>query len=158
MLATWSYTPEMLLQNIAWKVCIPLNLHFTKYIQFGPKVWFTKMEYMPIEVVVLEKLDSPAVSELGVRSRKLSNVRRGQSWDGWPSLLPRAPPCFGKHFKPLVQVAFAVVSTHFSFKEGWHQAGGRLLKIIAESLSQHDEKHVLLALLSRIKVEERREE
>jgi hypothetical protein len=31
-----------------------------------------------------EKLDSPAVSALGVRSRKLSNALNGQSWDGWP--------------------------------------------------------------------------
>jgi hypothetical protein len=29
-----------------------------------------------------EELDSPAVSALGVRSRKLSNALNGQSWDG----------------------------------------------------------------------------
>jgi hypothetical protein len=31
-----------------------------------------------------EELDSPAVSALGVRSRKLSNALNGQSWDRWP--------------------------------------------------------------------------
>jgi hypothetical protein len=31
---------------------------------------------------------------------------------GDQKLLSRAPPCFGRHFKPLVQAAFAVVSTH----------------------------------------------
>jgi hypothetical protein len=31
-----------------------------------------------------EELDSPAVSALGVRSRKLSNAHNSQSWDGWP--------------------------------------------------------------------------
>jgi hypothetical protein len=31
-----------------------------------------------------EELDSPAVSALGVRLRKLSNAHNGQSWDGWP--------------------------------------------------------------------------
>jgi hypothetical protein len=29
-------------------------------------------------------------------------------------LSSRAPPCFGKHVKPLVQAVFAVVSTHQS--------------------------------------------
>jgi hypothetical protein len=33
-------------------------------------------------------------------------------------LLSRAPPCFGRHVKLLVPVAFAIVSTHSSFKEG----------------------------------------
>jgi hypothetical protein len=28
------------------------------------------------------------------------------------NLLSRAPPCFGRHVKPLVPAAFAVVSTH----------------------------------------------
>jgi hypothetical protein len=31
---------------------------------------------------ILEEIDSPAVSALGVRSRKLSNALNGQSWDG----------------------------------------------------------------------------
>jgi hypothetical protein len=33
---------------------------------------------------------------------------------GWvtENLLTRASPCFGRHVKPLVPVAFAVVSTH----------------------------------------------
>jgi hypothetical protein len=39
-----------------------------------------------------------------------------QRWSviGWvtKNLLSRAPPCFGKHGKPLVPAAFAVVSTH----------------------------------------------
>jgi hypothetical protein len=49
---------------------------------------------------------------LGVRSRKLSNV--GQLVIGWvtKNLLSRAPPCFGRHVKPLVPAAFAVVSSH----------------------------------------------
>jgi hypothetical protein len=37
----------------------------------------------------------------------------------------RSPPCFGRHVKPLVPVAFAIVSTHSSFKEGGRQAAGR---------------------------------
>jgi hypothetical protein len=34
------------------------------------------------------------------------------------NLLSRAPPCFGTHVKPLVSVAFAIISTYSSFKEG----------------------------------------
>jgi hypothetical protein len=43
---------------------------------------------------------------------------------GNQNLLSRAPACFGRHFKPLVPVEFAVVITHSSFKEGWRQAAG----------------------------------
>jgi hypothetical protein len=43
---------------------------------------------------VFIQFDGPAVSSLGVRSRKLSNVRKGQSPDGWQKFyifqLPRA--------------------------------------------------------------------
>jgi hypothetical protein len=39
-------------------------------------------------------------------------------WMGDQNLLSRAPPCFGRHVKLLVPAAFAVVSTHSSFKEG----------------------------------------
>jgi hypothetical protein len=44
---------------------------------------------------------------------------------GGQNLLSRASPCFGRHVKPLIPVAFAVVSTRSNFKEGWPQAGGR---------------------------------
>jgi hypothetical protein len=47
----------------------------------------------------------------GMRSRKLS-----KRWSviGWviKNVLSRAPPCFGRHVKPLVPAVFAVVSTH----------------------------------------------
>jgi hypothetical protein len=46
----------------------------------------------------------------GVRSRKLSNV--GQSLDVTKSVLSRVPPWFGRHVKPLVPAALAVVITH----------------------------------------------
>jgi hypothetical protein len=37
---------------------------------------------------------------------------------GDQNLLSRASPCFGRHAKPLVPVAFVVVSIHSGFKEG----------------------------------------
>jgi hypothetical protein len=60
------------------------------------------------------------VSALGVRSRKLSTGLNGWPVLGWvtKNLISQAPPCFGRHVKPLVPVAFAIVSTHSSFKEG----------------------------------------
>jgi hypothetical protein len=63
-----------------------------------------------------EELDGRAVSVLGVRSRKLSKHRSQWPVIGWVTkkLLSRAPPCFGRHVKPLVSAAFAVVSTHQS--------------------------------------------
>jgi hypothetical protein len=71
---------------------------------------------------------------------------------GDQNILSRAPQCFGRHVKLLVPAAFAVVSTHSSFKEGCRQAGGRSLKINAESVSQHVEKHVVPTPLSGIRV------
>jgi hypothetical protein len=65
-----------------------------------------------------EELYGRAVSALGVRSRKLSTGLNGRLRMGDQNLLSRAPPCFGRHVKPLVPVAFAIVSTHSSFKEG----------------------------------------
>jgi hypothetical protein len=53
-----------------------------------------------------EELDSPAVSAL-------AEVMQCWSVIGWvtKNLLSRAPPCFGRHVKPLVP-AFAVFITH----------------------------------------------
>jgi hypothetical protein len=45
--------------------------------------------------VYRDKINGSAVSVLGVRLRKLSNVLKGQSSDGWPKFLSRAPPCLG---------------------------------------------------------------
>jgi hypothetical protein len=60
-----------------------------------------------------------AVRAFSVRSRKLSNALKGQ--DGWPKFIISF---FGRHVKPLVPAAFAVVSTRSSFKKGCRQAGG----------------------------------
>jgi hypothetical protein len=62
-----------------------------------------------------EQLDGQAVSA----------IAEAKHWSQWPiigwvtkNLLSRPPPCFGRHVKLLVPVAFAIVSTHSSFKEG----------------------------------------
>jgi hypothetical protein len=55
------------------------------------------------------------------------------------NLFARAPPCFGRRVKLLVPAAMVVV-------------GRLVVKIIAESVSQDDEKHVVLTPLSGIKV------
>jgi hypothetical protein len=54
------------------------------------------------------------------------------------SSLYRDPPCFGRHVKPLVLAAFAVVSTPtlVSRRIDARQVAGR--KKIAQSLSQQD--------------------
>jgi hypothetical protein len=64
---------------------------------------------------MLKELDGPAVSALDVRSRKLSNVRKGQSSDGRPKFIISSSSV---HVKLLVPAAFAVVSTHSSFRDG----------------------------------------
>jgi hypothetical protein len=62
------------------------------------------------------------------------HLSKGQSSDG---LLSRAPPCFVRHVKLLVQV----------------RSGRRpVVQIIAESLSRRDEKHVVPTPLSETKV------
>jgi hypothetical protein len=59
----------------------------------------------------LKELDDPAVSAL---RRVIAEVKQHWPVIGWVSenLLYRAPSCFGKHVKPLVPAAFAVVSTY----------------------------------------------
>jgi hypothetical protein len=54
--------------------------------------------------------------ERSVRSRKLAPVSMASFKMGDQNLLSRALPCFGRHVKPLV--AFAIVRSHSSFKEG----------------------------------------
>ncbi|RVE43331.1 hypothetical protein evm_012035 [Chilo suppressalis] len=53
-----------------------------------------------------------------VRSAAIVEVKHLSQWSviGWvtKNLLSRAPPCFGRHVKPLVPAASAVVSTHQS--------------------------------------------
>jgi hypothetical protein len=62
-------------------------------------------------IYTIEKLYGPAVSAL---RRAIAEVKQRRSVIGWvtKNLLSRAPPCFGRHVKPLVLVAFAVVNTH----------------------------------------------
>jgi hypothetical protein len=61
--------------------------------------------------MIYEELDGPAVSALRC---VIAEVKEHWSVIGrvTKNLLSRAPPCFGRHVKPLVPAAFAVVSTH----------------------------------------------
>jgi hypothetical protein len=73
------------------------------------------------------------------------------------NLLSRAPPCLGRHAKPLVPAAFAVVNTPFRFKEGWRQVLKKpVVKIIAESIHNLIKKHVVPTPLSGVRVGRRR--
>jgi hypothetical protein len=51
-----------------------------------------------------------------LRSAWIAEAKQRSQWSvvGWVTkiLSSRAPPCFGRHVKPLVPAAFAVVSTH----------------------------------------------
>jgi hypothetical protein len=75
---------------------------------------------------------------------------------GDQNLLFRAPPCFGRHVKLLVLTAFAVVCAHSCSSsrrvDGWWPA----VKIVAVSLPQHVEKHVVPTPLSGIRVGKKR--
>jgi hypothetical protein len=72
-----------------------------------PSPYTTVMEYMC--QFVHEELDDYAVSAL---QRVIAEVRQSWSVIGWvtKNLLSRAPSCLGRHVKPLVPAAFAVVS------------------------------------------------
>jgi hypothetical protein len=56
---------------------------------------------------VLQELNGPTVSAI-------AEVKQRWSVIGWVTkkILSETPPCFGRHVKPLVLSAFAVVSTH----------------------------------------------
>jgi hypothetical protein len=51
---------------------------------------------------------------LSTLRRAIAEVKQRWSVIGWvtKNLLSRGPPCFGWYVKPLMPVAFAVVSTH----------------------------------------------
>jgi hypothetical protein len=65
---------------------------------------------------------------------------------GDQNLICQAPPCFGKHVKPLVG---CICSRHhpLQFQGGLTSGRRPVVKIIAESLS-HDERHVVSTPLS----------
>jgi hypothetical protein len=71
--------------------------------------WQLRLKEQIAVLYVQEELDGLVVSGLGVWSRKLCNVGH---WMGDQKFTTRAPPCIGRHDKPLVPVAFTVVSTH----------------------------------------------
>jgi hypothetical protein len=66
-----------------------------------------------IVIVILEELDDRR--ELAEAFQQRKAIKMGRMGD--QNILPRAPQCFGRHVRPLVPAAFAVVSTHSSFKE-----------------------------------------
>jgi hypothetical protein len=68
---------------------------------------------------IFEELDGPTV-----RAIAEAKHREQMPWIG-ENLLSRAPPCFGRHVKPLVPAAFAVVCTQF---QGGLTSGKRSLK------------------------------
>jgi hypothetical protein len=88
--------------------------------------------------------------------RAIAEAKHRSQWPvlGWvtKNLLSRAPPCFGRHVEQLVPVAFAIFITHSKFQGGLTSGRRPVVKIIAESLSQHDEKHVASTPLSGIRV------
>jgi hypothetical protein len=67
---------------------------------------------------------------------------------GDQNLLSRAPPCFGRHVKPLVPAAFAPTPVSRMVNVSRRP----VVEIIAESLSKHDEKHVVATPLIGISV------
>jgi hypothetical protein len=88
---------------------------------------------------VREKLDGPAVRALGVRSRKLRNVRKGQSSDGSPKMyfleLLRASEGTLSRWSCLYLQSF--VPTPVSGR--LTSSRWPVVKTIAESLAQRDE-------------------
>jgi hypothetical protein len=66
---------------------------------------------MNINIKCILELDGPAVSAL---RRVIAEVKQLWSVIGWvtKNVISRAPPCFGRLVKPLVPVAFAIISSH----------------------------------------------
>jgi hypothetical protein len=61
---------------------------------------------IPKLVMIDKELDGPTVSAL---RRAIAEVKQRWSAIGWvtKNLLSTAPPCFGRHIRPLVPAAFA---------------------------------------------------
>jgi hypothetical protein len=117
-LSRWS---RLYLQLLA-----PTNSHWVRVVGYGPyTLCVIHKEHMCPSSGGINKLIIMMMSSMVERSVRsacnrgsqapvsMANLRMGDQ-----NLLSRAPPCFGRHVKPLVPVAFAIVSIHSSFKEG----------------------------------------
>jgi hypothetical protein len=76
--------------------------------------------YIPLTLYpqgVSKELDGLAVSAL---RHAMAEYKQRWSVIGWvtKNLLSRAPPCFGRHVKPLVLAAFAVICTNQTSPRG----------------------------------------
>jgi hypothetical protein len=107
--------------NLSWRNCEPiaikigLNSGVKLMVILQPFIISTRMAHfflsLHLHSTTQEELEGAAVSAL---RRAIVEVKQRWSVIGWVTnnLLTRASPCFGRHFKPLGQTAFAVVSTH----------------------------------------------
>jgi hypothetical protein len=82
-------------------------LHLPKIMHFGSSRFCSR------HAIYIAEFDGPALSTI---RRVIPEVKQHWSVMGWvkKNLLSRAPPCLGRHLKPLVSAAFTVVSTHQS--------------------------------------------
>jgi hypothetical protein len=69
-------------------------------------------------IIFLAKLEVSLVNHNRIQKDREEFSQSVSHWMGGQNLLSRSPPCVVRHVKPLVPVAFAVVSTHSSFKVG----------------------------------------
>jgi hypothetical protein len=82
---------------------------------------------------------------------KLNNVLKDRMGD--QNLLSPAPLCFGRHVKLLIPAAFRSRWHPLQFQGGLKTGWRPVVKIVAESLSQHGEKYVVPTPLSGIRDE-----
>jgi hypothetical protein len=88
-----------------------------------------------------DELDGPAVSAF---RRAITEFKQHWSVIGWvtKNLLSRASPCFGRHVKPLVPIAFAVVSVCYGrgglwpviHKEGLCPSSGDINRLMVKMM------------------------
>jgi hypothetical protein len=109
--------------SLCYKVFLFLFYNKRFYVGLHLQVFKLLVHYIIINVINIiitqsEQSVRSACDRASLAPLSMASLRKGDQ-----NLLSRAPPCFGRHVKPLVPVAFAVVSTHSSFKEGGRQAG-----------------------------------
>jgi hypothetical protein len=101
----------LVVDNISSTTCVGFSKYLFHHFYLEPLNIYQDFLFYFIWRCRFEGLDGAAVSAL---RRAIAEVKQRWSVIGCvtKNLLSRAPPCFGRHVKPLVPAAFADVSTH----------------------------------------------
>jgi hypothetical protein len=127
----WCFISPM--EVVYGKITIHYGLYYKFHYLFKPQVSLKRFDHDNDDTVNYRSLVE-GIDTFHYRTSACDSGRKATLVIGWVTkiLLYWAPPCFGRHVKPLVPAVFAVVSTHQLARTGpawWVKALSYLLSI-----------------------------